>query len=328
MTELSTGSVGPHPALNRHARPIKPSKRFFRDLAKHKILLLMILPVLAYFVLFSYLPMVGIYYAFTKFNFNQGLFSSPFVGFDNFRFLIDSNILFKLTKNTVLYNLAFILIGNLLEILFAILLARLPGKLFRKSTQSIMLLPHFISWVLVGAMAYQLFNSDNGAINAILKAFGAQPYDFYLNTEPWKYILVFFHMWKGIGFGMIVYLAAILGISEEYYEAARIDGANIYQQSRHITFPLLMPTFVLLIIFALGHIMKGQFDLFFQIIGNNGLLFDSTDIIDTYVYRSLTVNFDIGMGTAAGLYQSLFGFILVMTVNYIIRKTREDYALF
>jgi putative aldouronate transport system permease protein len=200
--------------------------------------------------------------------------------------------------------------------------------LFRKFTQSFMFLPFFLSFVLIGAFVFNLFNFENGVVNTFLRAVGLPPYDFYLSTEPWKYIIVFFSVWKGLGYGMIIYLAAIMSISDEFHEAAKIDGANIFQRTRHIILPLLIPTFVLLILLSLGGILKGQFDLFFQIIGNNGMLYETTDIIDTYVYRSLTVNFDIGMGTAAGLYQSAFGFVLVLLVNYVIKKTREDYALF
>jgi putative aldouronate transport system permease protein len=191
-----------------------------------------------------------------------------------------------------------------------------------------MFLPFFISWVLVGAFVFNLFNSDNGVFNTIFKQLGMQPYDFYLETAPWKYIIVAFSVWKGLGYGTIIYLASIMSINEENYEAAKIDGANIFQQIRHITIPLLKPTFILLIIFSIGGILKGQFDLFYQIIGSNGTLYDATDIIDTYVFRSLTVNFDIGMGTAAGLYQSFFGFLLVMIVNHTVRKFNKEYALF
>ena len=302
-------------------------KGLLQELYQNKVMFLMILPTLIFFAVFSYGPMVGIYYAFTRFDFAGGLFGSEFIGMKNFEFLYESGILWKLTKNTVLYNIAFILIGNVMQIVCAIFLAQLPGKLFKKSAQSLMFLPYFLSWVLVGAFVFNLF-SDYGVINSMLRSFGFDGYDFYLETAPWKYIITFFNVWKGIGYGTVIYLAAIMGISDEYYEAARIDGANIFQQIRSITLPLLMPTFVLLILFSLGGILKGQFDLFYQIIGNNGMLYDATDIIDTYVFRSLTVNFDIGMGTAAGLYQSFFGFLLVLTVNYIIKKTREDYALF
>ncbi|WP_010500938.1 ABC transporter permease [Paenibacillus elgii] len=299
-----------------------------KDFRANRVLWLMILPALLFFAVFSYLPMAGVYYAFTNYRFDGGLFGSPFVGMQNFKFLFESGVLYNLTKNTILYNLAFILLGNALQLLCAVFLSELPGKLFKKTTQSVMFLPFFISFVLVGAFVFNLFNSDTGVVNTVLKQLGLPPYDFYLNTEPWKYIIVFFHVWKGLGYGTVIYLAAIMSISDEYHEAAKIDGANIFQRIRHITLPLLVPTFILLILLSLGGILKGQFDLFYQIIGNNGMLFDSTDIIDTYVYRSLTINFDMGMGTAAGLYQSFFGFLLVMVVNYGIKKARSDYALF
>ncbi|WP_152396117.1 ABC transporter permease [Paenibacillus guangzhouensis] len=298
------------------------------ELRKNKMLFLMIALVLVFFVVFSYFPMVGVYYAFTNYNFDGGLFGSPFVGMQNFKFLYESGALLSLTKNTVLYNLAFIFIGNLLQLICAIFLSELASKWFKKTAQSIMFLPFFISFVLVGAFVFNLFNTETGVINALLRQFGLPSYDFYMNTEPWKYIIVFFNVWKGLGYGTVIYLAAIMSISDEYHEAAKIDGANIFHRIRYITIPMLIPTFILLILLSLGGILKGQFDLFYQIIGNNGMLYESTDIIDTYVYRSLAVNFDIGMGTAAGLYQSFFGFVLVMTVNWIIKKTREDYALF
>ncbi len=301
---------------------------FFRELSRNKGMFLMIAPTLLFFIVFSYVPMVGVYYAFTRFSFDGGLFGSEFIGMENFEFLYKSGVLWNLTKNTVLYNLAFILIGNVLQLICAIFLSELPGKWFRKTTQSIMFLPFFVSFVLVGAFVFNLFNTNSGVVNTLLVQMGLPKYDFYLHTEPWKYIITFFAVWKGLGYGTVVYLAAIMGISDEYHEAAKIDGANIFQRVRYIIVPMLVPTFILLILLSLGGILKGQFDLFYQIIGNNGMLFDATDIIDTYVYRSLAVNFDIGMGTASGLYQSFFGFILVMSVNYIIKKFREDYALF
>lgn len=323
---LSPGRTGKVPKAKIRTGTVK--KGFWYELYRNKVLFLMILPCIIFFLVFSYIPMVGIYYAFTNYTFSGGLFHSPFVGFNNFKFLYKSGVLLNITKNTLLYNLAFILLGNLFQILCAILLSQITGKIFKKTTQSIMFLPYFVSWVLVGAFTYNLFNSDNGVVNSLLQQFGMHKYDFYLHPAPWKYIIVSFFIWKSLGYGTVVYLASIMGISDEYYEAAKIDGANIFKQIRYITIPLLMPTFVLLILFSIGGILKGQFDLFYQIIGNNGILYNATDIIDTYVYRSLTVNFNIGMGTAAGLYQSFFGFVLVMLVNFIVKKTREDYALF
>jgi len=229
---------------------------FLQELYRNKVLFLMVAPTLLYFAVFSYGPMVGVYYAFTRFDFEGGLFGSQFIGMDNFKFLYKSGILWKLTKNTVLYNLGFILIGNVMQIVCAIFLAQIPGKLFKKASQSLMFLPFFLSWVLVGAFVFNLF-SDYGVVNSLLRSLGFQGYDFYLNSEPWKYIITFFSVWKGLGYGTIIYLAAIMSISEDYYEAAKIDGANIFQQIRSITLPLLMPTFILLILFSLGGILKG-----------------------------------------------------------------------
>lgn len=299
-----------------------------RELARNKVLFLMIAPALLFFTLFSYIPMVGVYYAFTNYSFEGGLFGSRFVGFDNFEFLFGSGQLATLTRNTILYNVVFIVLGNVLQLICAVFLAELPGRIFKKTSQSVMFLPFFISFVLVGAFVLNLFSSENGVIPTLLTQLGLPEYDFYMHTAPWKYIIVFFHIWKGLGYGTVIYLAAIMAIGDEYYEAAKIDGANIFQRIRRITIPMLVPTFILLILLSLGGILKGQFDLFYQIIGQNGMLFESTDIIDTYVYRSLAVNFDIGMGTAAGLFQSLFGLVLVLGVNYVIRRTNEDYALF
>ncbi|MGZ9583805.1 ABC transporter permease [Paenibacillus marinisediminis] len=289
---------------------------------------LMIAPTLLFFLINSYFPMVGIYYAFTSYDFAGGLFGSPFVGLDNFKFLTQSGILWRLTINTIGYNLVFIVLGNAVAIFAAILLSETRGKLFKKLTQSIMFLPYFVSFVLISVLAYNMFNFESGFVNQVLKSIGVDPVDVYNTPWLWPILITGFYIWKNLGYSMVIYLATITGISDEYYEAAKIDGANIFQRTWHITIPMLKPTFIILLLFALGSIMKGQFDLFYQLVGNNGTLFNVTDIVDTYVYRSLKINFDIGMATAAGLYQSFFGFALIMTVNSIIKKINEDYALF
>ncbi|MEK5256759.1 MULTISPECIES: ABC transporter permease [Paenibacillus] len=289
---------------------------------------LMLLPTLIFFLVNSYFPMVGIYYAFTQFDFNSSMFNSKFVGLQNFEFLWRSGTLVKLTMNTIGYNIAFIVLGNVLAIACAILLSELNGKWFKKISQSIMFLPYFVSFVILSVIVYNLFNYDSGFLNTMLTQFGLDPVDVYSKPWAWIFLIIIFYLWKNLGYSMVIYLAAITGISDEYYEAAKIDGANIFQRIWYITVPMLKSTFVVLLLFALGSIMKGQFDLFYQLIGNNGLLYNTTDILDTYVYRSLKVTFDVGMATAAGVYQSLFGFVLIMTVNYIIRKINDDYALF
>lgn len=288
----------------------------------------MISPVLIFFIINNYIPMVGIYYAFTRFDFRGGLFGSPFIGLENFNFLFKSNILLNITKNTILYNLVFIFVGNMLQILTAILLSEMIGKWFRKITQSLMFLPYFVSYVIVSVLVYNLFNYEYGFVNTLLKSFNLQSVDFYNMPGLWKFVITGFYMWKWIGYGTVIYLATILGINKEFYESSEIDGANIFQQIRYITIPAIKPTFIILLLFSLGSIMKGQFELFYQLVGNNGNLFNATDIIDTYVFRSMMMDFNIGMGTAAGLYQSAFGFVVIMVTNFLIKRKHAEYALF
>ncbi|WP_438445514.1 ABC transporter permease [Gorillibacterium sp. sgz5001074] len=308
---------------------IKKKKRgFWYELITNRIMFLMLLPALLFFLINSYFPMVGIYYAFTKFDFNKSLFESDFVGLENFKFLWRSGILVRLTLNTFGYNLAFIVLGNVLAVALAIMLSELRLKWFKKLTQSVMFLPYFVSFVILSVIVYNIFNYETGFLNTTLKSFGMEPLDVYSKPVVWIFLIILFYLWKNIGYSMVIYLASITGINDEYYEAAKIDGANIFQRIWYITVPMLKTTFVMLLLFALGSIMKGQFDLFYQLVGNNGLLYNTTDILDTYVYRSLKVTFEIGMATAAGVYQSVFGFVLIMTVNWIIRRINDEYALF
>lgn len=313
------------------AQPQKGKKekgRFRRELKTNKVLFIMLIPALLYFFVNNYLPIVGIYFAFTKFNFSGGLFGSPFCGMENFRFLWESGKLTMLTVNTVCYNIAFIICGNTLQIVCAILLSRIGRKYFKKITQSVMFLPYFVSYVILNVIVYNLFNYDVGFINGILRSMGGAPFDAYNTPGIWPVLMVVFYLWKQVGYGTVIYLATITSISPELYEAAEIDGANVFQQIRYITVPLLVPTFITLLLFSLGSIMKGQFDLFYQVVGNNGVLYSVTDIMDTFVYRSLKQDFDIGMSTAAGLYQSVFGFIVIMVTNTLIKRNHPDQALF
>ncbi len=301
---------------------------FFYDLKKNYILWCMLIPTFLFFLVNNYLPMVGIYFAFIKFNFKGGLFGSPFVGLSNFAFLWKSNILFDLTVNTILYNLGFIILGNVLQVFTAILVSQVTSKFFKKFSQTLMFMPYFVSYVILTVLVYNVFNYEYGLVNNLLSKWGMAPVNFYGEPKYWPFLITFFYIWKNLGYGMVVYLATILGISKEYYEAAEVDGANTLQQIRYITLPQIKPTFIILLLFSLGSIMKGQFELFYQMVGNNGLLFSATDIIDTYVYRATVTNFDFGMGTAAGLYQSLFGFVLIVAINFWIKKKNPEYALF
>jgi putative aldouronate transport system permease protein len=303
-------------------------KGFLRELSRNRILFIMLLPAVIYFLVFSYVPMAGIYLAFTRFSHRTGLFRSPFVGFANFKLLIEQGTLEYLTRNTILYNLAFILIGNTCQVTIAIILSRLGHSGFKRISQSIIFLPYFVSYVIVATFSYALFNSGTGVITSLVRGMGNPAFAPYSDPGIWKYIIVLTYLWKSLGYGTVIYLAAITGISDEYYEAAEVDGATVMQQIRYITIPMLVPTFIILLLLAIGAILRGQFELFYQLVGNQGQLFQATDILDTYVFRILRVNFDVGIGTAAGLYQSLFGFILIMTVNYLVKRRHEEYALF
>lgn len=309
----------------------KGTKKWFPELRKHKAYYLMILPLIIYFIVFSYLPMIGVYYAFIDYDFGAGIFGSRFVGFQNFEFLFNggaNSIIWKLTRNTVLYNLAFIFIGNFIQIVVAIMLKELPWKRFVKTSQTMMFMPYFVSMVIVGTIVYNLLSTDYGVINGLVTSLGFERIDFYRIPAAWPFIIVIVNVWKGLGYGVVVYMAAIIGIDESIYEAAYVDGASVMQRIIHITLPLLKPTVIILILLSIGGILRGQFDLFYQLVGQNGQLYDVTDIIDTYVYRTLTVSFDMGLGSAAGLYQSVFGMILIFTVNTIVRKLDPENSLF
>ena len=307
-----------------------PKKRMFDDFRRHKTYYFMAIPMVVFFLLFSYLPLPGLYYAFVDYDFMQGL-KSPFCGFKNFEFLFSGgmdSIIWKLTRNTILYNLAFIIVGNIAQITVAVLLKEIHRKYFVKVSQTLMFMPYFVSMVTVGVVVYNIFNYKYGVANNLLTSLGLEKFDFYQTPEVWPFIIVAVQVWKGLGYGSVVYMAAILGIDESIYEAAYVDGASNWKRIRYITLPLLKPTAIMLIMLALGGIIRGSFDLFYQLIRNNGLLLETTDIIDTYVYRSLAVDFNMGRGAAAGLYQSVFGFILVMTVNKIVKKISPENALF
>lgn len=301
---------------------------FWDDVKKYRSLLLMLTPAVLFFLLFSYVPMAGIVMAFKEFNYTGGIFGSPWNGLDNFKFFFGSGDAWRVTRNTALYNIAFIVVNNVLQIFAAILLFEVAGKWFRKLTQTILFLPYFISWVVVGAISYNLFNFDVGTINVLLKGLGMQPVDIYNTAAYWPVILVIVSAWKTLGYGTIMYLAAITGIDTEMYEAAEIDGANIFQRIRKITIPNLMPTVIILVLLAIGNIFRGDFGMFYNMVGNNGLLFSSTDVIDTFVFRSLTTSNEIGMSAAAGFYQSLLGFVTIMLANYAVSRYDKDRALF
>jgi putative aldouronate transport system permease protein len=298
------------------------------ELKKNKVLFLMLVPAVAYFLVFAYAPMVGSIVAFKEYNFSLGIFGSPWSGLVNFKFFFVSGQAAIVTRNTFLYNIMFMTTGNLLQIVVALFMSELLSRRFKKTAQSMLFLPYFISWVVVGAFMYNIFNYDVGIMNGLLKNFGAEPVDVYQRPGIWPWILGIANLWKGVGYGSILYLAAIMGLPIEIYEAATIDGANIFKRIRYITLPLLMPTLATLLLLSVGSIFRSNFDMFYQTVGENGQLYSVTDVIDTFVFRSLLRSFDFGMSSAAAFYQSFLCFITIMGVNGIVRKIDYDYALF
>ncbi len=304
----------------------KPIGRVIRD---NRILILMCLPAVLFFIVFFYCPLPGVYIAFTNYNFRDGIFGSPFVGFKNFEFLIKSGQLWALTRNTVLYNLAFILLGNVLQIILAIMVNEIRCSWFKKVSQTIMFLPYFISAVLIGVLAFNILNYDTGALNTLIRSAGANPVKIYSMAGIWPFIIILCNIWQQTGYGSIVYFASICGIDSQIIEAAEVDGATSWQRIRYIILPSLKPTFIILMLFALGGIMKGNFGLFYNLIGPaNSQLFPNTDIIETFVFRTMMNQNNFATSSAVGLYQSVFGFILVMFSNWVVRKIDPDYALF
>lgn len=304
------------------------SLTFFQKVKRYRVLLLMCLPAVLFFLAFSYAPLPGIWVAFVKYNYRDGIFGSKFIGLDNFEFLATSGKLLSLTKNTILYNLAFILLGNFLAVFVAILLNEMRSKWFKKISQTIMFLPYFISQVLVGFLVYNLLNYDTGFVNGILTGMGLERWQPYADPNVWPVLLVVIYLWQQTGYNSVVYFAAIMGIDGEMMEAAKVDGANGFQRIRYIILPSLKPTIVILLLFALGGIVKGNFGLFYNIVGSNSMLYTTTDIIETYVYRATMTDFNFSTASAVGLYQSVIGFVIVMVVNWVVKKIEPDYALF
>ncbi|WFR56829.1 ABC transporter permease subunit [Anaerocolumna sp. AGMB13025] len=301
---------------------------FLHKLKKYRVFLLMILPAVIYTLIFSYIPMAGIVMAFKKYTYAGGIFNSPWNGFKNFEFFFKSGQAFLVTKNTVLYNLMFIAFNTVLQITVAILLTEMKNKHVRKLSQSVMFLPYFISWVIVSVIAFNLLSYDYGFINGILAKLGLAKINFYNTGALWPFILILFNAWKSVGYGSVMYLAAIMGIDTSIYEAASIDGANVFQRIFKITIPLMMPTVIILLLLSVGGIFRGNFDMFYNLVGKNGTLYNYTDVIDTLTFRALIANNDFGMAAAAGFYQSVLCFITILLVNKLVSVYNKDYSLF
>lgn len=307
-----------------------PVKRmpFTKVIRKHWLLLLMLLPATLYVIIFSYIPMTGIVMAFERYNYEGGIYFSDWIGFDNFRALFIAKKLGMITRNTLLYNIAFIFFGTLFEMGMAILLNELLSKRFKKISQSFMFLPYFISWVVAGAIMYNIFNYEKGVFNHLLSLFSAEPFDLYNKPGAWPFVLVMLKLWKQTGYGTVVYLAAITGIDQEMFEAAALDGASAWQKIRYLTIPCLIPTMMVLVLLAIGNIFRGDFGLFYQTVKSSVILQPATEVIDTYIFKLLINSGNVSVSAAAGLYQSVLCFATIMICNGIVKKVNPDYALY
>jgi putative aldouronate transport system permease protein len=300
-----------------------------KKLSKNKLLLLFLLPGTLYMLLNNYLPMFGIVIAFKDFNYTKGILGSDWNGLKNFEFLFKTPDAWVITRNTVAYNAVFIILNTVASVIVALGLSEVRNRMMAKFYQSVMFLPYFISMIIVGYLGLSLFSQEFGFINkSLLEPLGFPPVAWYAETKYWPFILPMVNLWKNIGYLSVIYLAAIIGIDNDYYEAALIDGASKWHQIKNITIPLIMPVIIIMTLLSVGKIFNSDFGLFFQVPLDAGALYPVTQTIDTYVYRSLLRLGDLGMSSAAGVYQAVVGFVLVMASNWIVRKIDKENALF
>lgn len=294
---------------------------------KNLPLLILTLPSVLYLFVFCYIPLYGLVLPFKNYDYSLGFLKSPWAGFDNFKFLLNNESVALATRNTILYNIAFIILGLIMSVAIALMLYEMRA-VFVKCYQTILFLPYFISWVVAAYAAKVFLDIDYGLINKILLSMGKETIAWYNKPECWPVILIIAEIWKGMGYNAIIYYASLMGTDKSLFEAAKIDGAGKLKQIWYISLPSIKPMIIIMTILKIGKIFYGDFGLFYNFTLNSSLLYSTTDIIDTYVYRSLITLGDVGMSSAAGFYQAVLGFILVITTNFIVNKIDSDNALF
>ena len=291
-------------------------------------LLIMTLPGMAYLIINNYIPMYGITLAFREGDYSKGIFNGDWIGFENFKFLFQTKDAWLITKNTLLYNGAFILVNTIVALIVAIMLSEITSKGFLRFSQTVIILPYIISIIIVSYLVYAFFSVDTGFVNnTILPMLGMEKISWYNEPKYWPFILTFVNAWKNVGYLSVIYFASIIGIDKQFYEAAELDGASKWQQIRTITLPSITPTICMMVLLAVGRIFYSDFGLFYQVPMNSGPLVSATNVIDTYVYRGLMQLNDIGMSSAASAYQALVGCALVITANLVVRKISPENAL-
>ena len=312
------------------ARFRKKTGGILKDIRNNKASYLLALPALVYVFIFQYMTYPYIAIAFQKFSYRTGLsfWNNQWIGLKNFEFFFKSIYFSRVTWNTVKFSFLFIIFGTLVALICSLLLNEVRQRWFAKTAQSIYLFPHFLSWVVVSYIVFSLFGTELGLVNTTLLALGMEPVSWYSLADAWTWIIVAMRVWKSTGIITIIFLAAITGIDEQLYEAATVDGATRWQKIKSITIPLLMPTVAILTLLEIGKMMYGDFAMMYAIIGDNGLLYPTADIIDTYVFRALRKIGDPSHAMAVGLYQSLVGFVLVLITNLAVRRYFREGALF
>ncbi len=303
-------------------------KDFFSDFKKHWMLWVMAAPAIIALFIFSYLPMAGLVMAFQRLDLKKGIFTSPFIGFKNFEFLFSTTDAWLITRNTILYNVVFIILNLVCSVTLAIIMSELTCKIWSKVLQTVYIMPYFLSMVVIATIVYAFLNPTNGFVNSFFVEHGLSPVNWYHEKSVWPFLLVLVYLWKNVGYSAVVYMAVISGISAEYYEAAALDGASKFQQARFITIPHLRSIIVIKLIMAIGKIFRADFGLFYTVPRDSGTLYSVTNVLDTYIYRGLTQLNNVGMSTAAGLYQSVVGFILVLVANKIVNAIDSESAMF
>jgi len=308
---------------------MKSKNRKKRNIRKFIPIYIMAAPALIYIIINNYIPMFGLVVAFKKYNFSKGILGSDWAGLKNFEFLFRNTDSWIITRNTLSYNFAFIIIDTIMAIMIAIFLNEVLFKRLKTIYQTIVLLPFLFSMVIVSFLVYSFLDNSNGLLNHILELFGVPAVNWYATSKHWPIILILVHIWHNVGFTCIIYLSTLVGIDKSYYEAASVDGASTWDKIYRITLPLLKPTIITMLLLAIGKIFYSDFGLFYQVPMNSGLLMDVTNTIDTYIYRALLQSPNISMSAAASFYQSVMGFILVVSANMLVRRyERRSRALF
>ncbi|WP_394918609.1 ABC transporter permease [uncultured Robinsoniella sp.] len=295
---------------------------------KNTTLTIMALPAAVILFLFSYVPIAGLIIAFKDFRYDKGFLGSDWIGFKNFEFFFKSNDAWVVLRNTIGLNVLFIGITLVVSVGIALMMNEVRSRKMIKVTQTIMFFPYFMSWVVVGYLLYAYLHHDYGIINQLLQFLGLHSISWYARSEYWPVILTFMYAWKMAGYYSVIYYAGLMGIDDTYYEAAALDGASRWQMVWKITLPMLKGIIIVMVILQVGRIMYADFGLFFNLTRDQGALYATTDVLDTYIYRALRVTGDIGIGSAVGCFQAVIGFLLIMGSNLVVRKLDKDSALF